>query len=77
MGLEVGWYTRLSRAQVIEALVRENGVEQILNHLAPDEGWQVEVERMPRSDSEGGRLVRLTRRLPGCQARFDPKVKTP
>ena len=77
MGLEVGWYTRLSRARVIEALVRESGVEQILNHLAPDEGWRVEVERLPGGGAGGGRLVRLTRCLPGRRARFGPKEETP
>lgn len=44
--------------------MQTNGVDQILNHLAPDEGWRVEVEKAPDGDERGGRLVRLIRNRP-------------
>lgn len=63
MGLEVGWYIRLSKAKVIEALVTDRGAEQITHHVGPDFGWRLEI--LPHVTASGAqpgeKLVRLTR----------------
>ncbi|UJX43144.1 hypothetical protein K9F62_06155 [Desulfovibrio sp. JY] len=45
MGLEIGWYLRLSRADVLEFLVAPNARPVLEDQLATVSGWRLDVRQ--------------------------------
>ncbi|EPR41762.1 hypothetical protein dsx2_3000 [Desulfovibrio sp. X2] len=56
MGLEIGWYLRLGRQEILEALVAKKSAPQVEGHVAPDMGY-----RMEREERGENVLFRFTR----------------
>lgn len=44
MGLEVSWYLRLGRQEILEALVSQRAASQVRANYAPDCGFRMEAE---------------------------------
>jgi len=46
VGLEVGWYLRLAKADRIEALVSPSGADQVRNAMYIHTDWVLETEEV-------------------------------
>ncbi|QLA18150.1 hypothetical protein GD604_15735 [Desulfolutivibrio sulfoxidireducens] len=47
MGLEIGWYLRLSRARRLEFLTRTDARGVLFDQLATVSGWRLDVVENP------------------------------
>ncbi|MBG0777271.1 MAG: hypothetical protein H0S85_12675 [Desulfovibrionaceae bacterium] len=58
--MEVSWYLRFGRRDVVEALVKESSLDQLEHMLYVETDWRMSTG--PADDAGGGLLARFTRK---------------
>lgn len=59
MGLEIGWYLRFAKADVVEAELSPTGVESVRHAMHIHTDWELET-----TEHDGYTLARMTRKKP-------------